>query len=169
MRRFTLDTSCIIAAVNGEPAAIDIEQLVELARSSKIEIVITCGFEVDQRRASSERRRANLQWLAHAEILSVPGPRRFDMSTFDGPDVLIDDDTQDVDEAIAKIVLPRGLKPENAGKRMQDVHHLTAHYMAKRDIFATGDHDDMIRKCSELKSKVGITVATPSEAVDLAK
>jgi hypothetical protein len=168
MRRFTLDTSCIIAAVNGESAANDIEQLVELARSGQIEIVITSGFEVDQRKASSERQRANLEWLSRAPILAVPGPFRFDMSSLGGPDVLVDDESKDVDEAIAKIVLPKGLKPENAGKRMQDVHHLIAHHMAKRDIFVTSDDDDMIRKRSELKSKVGIAVATPSEAVVLA-
>ena len=51
MRRFTLDTSCIIAAVGGEPASNQIEELVDLARSGKIGIVITSGFDVDQRTA----------------------------------------------------------------------------------------------------------------------
>jgi hypothetical protein len=174
MRRFTLDTSCIIAAVKGEaaePAARDIEQLAELARSGQIEIAITSGFEVDQRRASDERRRANLEWLSRAPILSVPGPLRFDMSTTDGPDVFIDDDTAEVDKAISTIVLPKGLQPENAGKRMQDVHHLIAHYMAKRDVFVTSDDDDMIkeRKRERLQSEVGIVVLSPSEAVALAR
>jgi hypothetical protein len=171
MRRLTLDTSCVIAAVKGEPAASDIEELVELARSGQIDIVITSGFEVDQRRASDERRRANLEWLSRAPILSVPGPFRFDMSTFNGPDVLVDDDTAEVDKVISTIVLPKGLKPENAGKRMQDVHHLTAHHMAKRDLFVTSDDDDMIkkRKRKRLRSEVGIVVLSPSEALALAR
>lgn len=54
-------------------------------------------------------------------------------------------------------------------KRMQDVHHLTAHYMAKRDAFVTLDDDDMIRKRADLKSKVGIVIVTPAEAVALAR
>jgi hypothetical protein len=169
MRLFTLDTSCVIAAVNGEPAASDVEQLVALEQSGQIELVITSGVEVDQRRASNERRQATLEWLAQAQILSVPGPFRFDMSTFDGPDVWGDDETADVDKVISTIVLPKGLQPENAGRRMQDVHHLTAHYMAKRDVFVTLDDDDMIRRRGELKAKVGIVVATPSEAVALAR
>jgi hypothetical protein len=171
MRRFTLDTSCIIAAVKGEPAARDIEQLAELARSGQIDIAITSGFDVDQRRASDERRRANLEWLSRAPILSVPGPFRLDMSTFDAPDVWVEDDTAEVDKVISTIVLPNGVQPEDAGKRMQDVHHLTAHYMAKRDVFVTSDDDDMIkkRKRERLRSEVGIVVLSPSEAVALAR
>jgi hypothetical protein len=170
VRRFTLDTSCILAAVGGEPASNQIEELVQLARSGKIGIVITSGFEVDQRRASDEKRHANLEWLARAPILQVPGPFRFDMSNTDGPDVAADEDIPAVDEAISKIVLPQGMKPENAPtKRMQDVHHLTAHHMAKCDAFVTLDDDDMIRKRAELKSKVGIVIVTPSEAVAMAR
>jgi hypothetical protein len=166
MRLFTLDTSCVIAAVNGEVDSNHIEELAELAQSGKIDIVVTSALEVDQRRASDERRRAVLEWLSHRPILVVPGPFRFGMSTFNGPDALTEDDIPAVDEAISTIVLPRGVKAEDArSKRMQDVHHLTAHHMAKRDIFVTLDNDDMIRKRGELKSKVGIVIATPSEAV----
>jgi hypothetical protein len=169
MRLFTLDTYCVIAAVKGEePAGSDIDQLVELARSGQISIVITSGFEVDQRRASEERRRANLEWLSRRPILSIPGPFRLGMSRLGELDELVTEDIAAVDKAIAEIVLPKGLKPENAGRRMQDVHHLTAHYMAKRDFFVTGDDDDMIRKRTQLKSEIGIVIATPSEAVALA-
>ena len=120
MRRFTLDTSCVIAAVSGGPAASD-EQLVELARSGQIEIV-TSAVEVDQRRASNERCRAALQWLGRALILQVPGPFRFDMSNPSGLDVFTEDDIPAVDEAISKIVQPKEMTPANAPtKRMQDV------------------------------------------------
>jgi hypothetical protein len=172
MRRFTLDTTCIIAAVKGEsaePAARDIEQLVEFARSGRIDIAITSGFEVDQRRASDERRRANLEWLSRAPILSIPGPFRLGMSFLDRSDVLVEDHIPAIDEAISKIVV--GVKPGDArSKRMQDVHHLTAHYMAERDAFVTSDDDDMIkkRKRERLRSEVGIVVLSPSEAVALA-
>jgi hypothetical protein len=178
VRRFSLDTSCVLAAVNGEPASTDIEQLVKLARSGKIEIVITSGFEVDQRRAAGAKRQANLEWLACAPISPVPGPFRRDMSTFDGPDVFLDDnDTSDVDEAITKILIPEHLRPPNvrmedlqkASKRMQDVHHLTSHHMSKGDAFVTLDDDDMIRKRTELKAMVGIVIVTPSEALSLAR
>jgi len=168
MRRFTLDTSCIIAAVGGEPTSNQIEELVDLARSGKIGIVITSGFDVDQRTATDKRRQANVEWLARAQILPVPGPFRFGMSYLGESDVPTDDDTPAVDEAIAKIVV--GMTPEEApAKRMQDVHHLTAHHMAKCDAFVTLDHDDMIRNRADLKSKVGIVILTPPEAVALAR
>jgi hypothetical protein len=168
VRRFTLDTSCVLAAVGGEPASNQIEELVELARSGKIGIIITSGFDVDQRRATDTRRQANLEWLARAQILPAPGPFRFDMSHLGGPDVPTEDDIPAVDEAIAKIVV--GMTPEETpAKRMQDVHHLTAHHMAKCDAFVTLDHDDMIRKRADLKSKVDIVILTPSEAVAMAR
>lgn len=168
MRRFTLDTSCIIAAVGGQRGGNQIEELVELARSGKIGIVITSGFEVDQRRATNKRRQANLEWLARAQILPVPGPFRFDMSHLGGPDVPTEDDIPAVDEAISTIVV--GMTPGEAPtKRMQDVHHLTAHHMAKCDAFVTLDDDDMIRKRADLKSKVGIVILTPPEAVATAR
>jgi predicted nucleic acid-binding protein len=166
--RFTLDTSCIIAAVGGEQGSNEIEELVELARSGKIGIVITSGFDVDQRRASNERRQANLEWLTRAAILPVPGPFRLGMSQLGGPDVLTDDDIPAVDEAISTIVV--GMTPGEAPtKRMQDVHHLTAHHMAKCDAFVTLDDDDMIRKRADLKAKVGIVIVTPSDAVVMAR
>jgi hypothetical protein len=163
-----LDTSCIIAAVGGEQGSNEIEELVELARSGKIGIVITSGFDVDQRRASNERRQANLEWLTRAAILPVPGPFRLGMSQLGGPDVLTDDDIPAVDEAISTIVV--GMTPGEAPtKRMQDVHHLTAHHMAKCDAFVTLDDDDMIRKRADLKAKVGIVIVTPSDAVVMAR
>jgi hypothetical protein len=62
------------------------------------------------------------------------------------------------------------MKPEEAPtKRMQDVHHLTAHHMAKCDAFVTLDYDDMIRKRAKLKSEVGIVILTPSKAVAVAR
>jgi hypothetical protein len=170
MRRFTLDTSCIIAAVGGQRGGAQIEELVELARSGKIGIVITSGFDVDQRKATDKRRRANLEWLARAQILSVPGPFRLGMSYLGGPDVLTDDDIPAVDGAIAEVVLPKGMKLKDApAKRVQDVHHLTAHHMVKCDAFVTLDHDDMIRNRADLKSNVGIVILTPPEAVDMAR
>jgi hypothetical protein len=162
-----LDARCVLAAVGGKPASKQIEELVELARSGKIGIVITSGFELDQRRATDKRRQANLEWLARAQILPVPGPFRLGMSHLDGPDVLTEDEIPAVDEAISTIVV--GMTPADAPpKRMQDVHHLTAHHMAKCDAFVTLDDDDMIRKHADLKSKVGIVIVTPSEAVAMA-
>ena len=75
------------------------------------------SLEVDQRRASDERRRANLEWLSRPPILAAPGPLGFDMSNFNGPDVWVEDDTPAVDEAIFKILLPKVVNPECAPKQ----------------------------------------------------
>ena len=79
-----------------------------------------------------------------------------------------DDETQRLDEEIAAIVL-EGKKPEDAGRRMIDVHHLTAHVMAGHDVFVTRDKHLIKKRTQErLRSDVGIVVMTPPEAVALA-
>ena len=45
-------------AANEEPDGPAVERLVELARSGKIAIARTSGFEADQREASPDQRRA---------------------------------------------------------------------------------------------------------------
>jgi hypothetical protein len=60
MLKLTLDTNCIIAAAQGEPNAIHVDQLAELARAGRIMISVTSGFAVDQRTARPNFQQANL-------------------------------------------------------------------------------------------------------------
>jgi hypothetical protein len=71
--------------------------------------------------------------------------------------VFSDDETQDLDEQISAIVLPEGQRPEYAGRRMIDVHHLIAHVMARDDVFVTSDNH-MVRERirQRLDSEAGI-------------
>jgi hypothetical protein len=170
MVTFTLDTNSVIAAAKNEKLdGPSVDQLVELARAGKITIARTSGFEADQRKASPDQRRDNLDYLSQTPILKVPGPLRLgpDYEFFNG-DVFIDDDTQHVDKQISQIVL-EGKKPEDAGRRMIDVHHLTAHLMAGHDVFVTRDKHMIKKRTQErLRSEVGIVVMTPPEAIALA-
>ena len=171
MLTFTLDTNCVVAAVNEEPDAPHVEQLVELARAGKIAIARTSDFEADQRMASDEQRRANLDYLSRAPIAKEPGPLRFgaDYEFFNG-DVFADDETARLDEQISAIVLPKGVKPKDSGRRMIDVHHLIAHAMAGHDVFVTRDRHMIKEQTRErLRSEIGLTVMTPLEAVALAR
>jgi hypothetical protein len=170
MVTLTLDTDSVIAAANNEkPDGPAVERLVELARAGKITIARTSGFEADQRKASPDQRRGNLDYLSQTPILKVPGPLRFgaDYEFFNG-DVFTEDDTKHLDEQISQIVL--GAKePEDAGRRMIDVHHLTAHVMAGHDVFVTKDKHMINKRTRErLRSEVGIVVMTAPEAVTLA-
>ena len=147
--------------------AVHIDRLVELARAGQITLAITSGFEVDQRTASEERRRANLAYLSERPVAAIPGPFRFDVSTFNGPDVVIEDDVARLDEVIKKIVLSGSTTAVGAGRKIKDVHHLTAHRMAQHDIFVTDDVDDLVKKRERLLSEAGIVIRTPQEAVAL--
>ena len=119
--------------------------------------------------ASADQRRANLDYLSRAPIVKEPGPLRFgtDYEFFNG-DVFADDETAHLDEQIFAIVLPDGVKPEDARRRMIDVHHLIAHVMAGHDAFVTLDDDDLIKKSDRLRSELGIRVMTPAQAIALA-
>ncbi len=69
MVTFTLDTNSVIAAANGEPDSPSVERLVELAAAGKIAIARTSGFEADQRKASPDQRRDNLDYLSQTPIV----------------------------------------------------------------------------------------------------
>jgi hypothetical protein len=169
MLKLTLDTNCIIAAAQGERDGVHVDQLAELARAGRIMISVTSGFAVDQRTARPEFHQANLAYLATMPVLRVPGPFRFDMSFLNGEDVFIDEDTADLDKRLRGIILG-GNVPLVASKKMNDVHHLTAHHMAGNDVFVTSDGDDMVKKKKRerLRVEAGIIVKTPEEAVALA-
>ncbi|MEV0800568.1 hypothetical protein AB0I34_22950 [Kribbella sp. NPDC050281] len=112
----------------------------------------------------------NLQWLADRPCIgAVPGPFRLDLSPLGGQDVLGDAATADADEKIKAILLPEPLAKGQvaAGRRMHDVHHLTAHLMAGNDAFVTNDKN-MLKNREALRDEVSIQVLDPVEAVVLA-
>jgi hypothetical protein len=128
------------------------------------------SVRADQARASDENYQANLQWLSERPLIQpVPGPFRFDLTTLDGPDVLVSDENAEVDEKIKSILRP-SYRTGDAfpSRKINDVHHLAAHLMAGHDAFVTQDEDDMIKRRQALLDDVGITAVTPAEAVALA-
>jgi hypothetical protein len=170
MLHLTLDTCCVIAAAQDGRHSAEIDQLVNLARAGDVGLWLTSAFYVDQVRASDENYRTNLQWLSErALIRQVPGPFRFGLSKFGGPDELVSDEIAEADEKI-KSILRSSYKAGDAfpSRKVNDIHHLTAHLMAGHDAFVTQDDDDMIKRRQKLRNDVGITVVTPAEAVLLA-
>jgi hypothetical protein len=178
VQTFTLDTGCIIAAVQQQEHAEDVERLTNAAREGQVTCWLTAAFAADQTRASSEYVRANRAWLAEQPILQVaPGAFRLDYSYLDGPDVLVSDQQAAVIEAIEDIVLPPkyrvGQLPTDDeqfmakwNRKISDVQHLAAHHMAGHDAFVTGDHDDIVKRRDQLWERVRICVYTPGEAVE---
>lgn len=170
MLQVTLDTACIIDAAEGTHAASEIHELVQLARDGKIGVCLTSGFEVDQVRASEENYRRNLAWLSGQPIVRIPGVFRLDVSVLDGPDVLASDEVAAVDEKIMRILRP-SWRPGQAfpERKVNDVHHLSAHYMSGNAIFVTRDNDDIIRRAGPLKHEVGIVVMNTMDALAYVK
>lgn len=187
MLTFTLDTGCVIAAVNNEPEAGDVEHLVGLARAGEIRLARTTGFEADQTTAAPKNQRQNLNWLRSVPILSAAGVLRFSSGDVDeqGNPISKRDrvnypffnsggfggpGTTQWEKQIKAILLPGVLSTENAGRRMIDVHHLLAHQMAGHDYFVTLNSNDMITggRRERLRSGVRIKVITPAEAVHIA-
>lgn len=177
MQFFTLDTSCVIHAVQQQAYSPAIEQLVAAARAGRVALCLTAAFEEDMTRASNEHVRANLSWLAGQPILRpIPGPFRLDYSHLDGPDVLITDEQAKVIDAIEEIVLPpkyqvgrlRDTDPEFLAKwsrKVNDVQHLAAHYIASHDAFVTSDEHDIVSKREKLWDRARIRVYRPPEAL----
>lgn len=174
---FTLDTSCIIHAVQQQEHAAAVERLTDAARAGRVTLWLTAAFDADMTRAWSEHLRANLTWLAGQPILrAAPGPFRLDYSCLDGADVLVSDEQALVIDAVEDIVLPSEyrvgrLRTDDQrlmarwSRKINDVQHLAAHQMAAHDAFVTSDHDDILGKREQLWERVRIRVYTPDEAV----
>jgi len=178
VKTLTLDTGCIISAVQQQEHAKHVEWLTEAAQEGQVTLWLTAAFAADQTRASSEFVQANLAWLAEQPVLqAAPGPFRLDYSYVDGPDVLVSDQQAAVIDAIEDIVLPPeyrvGQLPTDEeefmakwSRKINDAQQLAAHHMAGHDAFVTGDHDDMVKRRDQLWERVRILVYTPGEAVE---
>lgn len=174
---FTLDTSCVIHAVQQQEHATAIERLADAARAGRLSLWLTAAFEADMTRASSEHQRANLSWLARQPILqSAQGPFRLDYASLGGPDVLVSGAQALVIDTVEDVVLTakfrggrlRSDDPEFMAKwsrKINDVQHLAAHHMAGHDAFVTSDHDDIVGKRKQLWNRACIRVYTPDEAI----
>ncbi|GAA3242327.1 hypothetical protein [Nonomuraea helvata] len=177
--KITLDSNCIIDAVQRQGAWQHVERLVELARGGHVQLWITDAFDAEQIRARDEHREANLRWLADRPLIgrTVPVMRLDYPTAILGVAVLASDEGADADRTIQDIILPQELRPghvdpgdtkatKRQAKRIHDVHHLSAHWTAEHDFFVTRDEDDMLKKREELKRRVGIVVLTPAEVLE---
>lgn len=101
MWTFTLDTSCVVHAVQRQAQAPAVEALLDAARAGRVCLWLSAAFAADQSRASGEHLRANLDWLAGQPVnQGLPAPFRLDYSALDGPDVLVADDTAEVADIV---------------------------------------------------------------------
>jgi hypothetical protein len=115
--RFTLDTTCVIHAVQAQQYGPQIDELVDLARSNRVGLWLTTAFTVDQETASPENYRRNLEWLSQRPVIgTVPGPFRLGYSRLNGTDQLISEEQQAVDETIKEIMLPQATRQRTCGR-----------------------------------------------------
>ena len=181
MLRLTLDTNCVIHSAQAQRYGPDVDRLVEMARTGTVGLWITTGFEVDQALLSpdDERRLLNLQWLSERPMITrIPGPLRFDYSTWDGSDVFVRDEHLASDRCIRDVLLTEKYQAGHSSEddpaamkkwrnKISDVQHLSAHLLAKHDAFVTSDEDDMWKK-RDLLTACGVVIKNPAEAVVLA-
>ena len=178
MLALTLDTSCVIHAAQSQTEAMAVERLVDAARNGQVVLWLAAAFNADLSRASSEHARANMKWLESRPVNQrMPGPFRLDYSVLGGSDVLASDDAARVTSTIEGILLSEKYQAGNLDsgndsfmdrwrRKINDVQHLAAHYMAGHDAFVTTDFDDMVKKREELWTHAGIRVLTPKQALE---
>jgi hypothetical protein len=168
MLKLTLDTSSIIHGTQAQPYGPQIDELVEVARQGRVGLWITTAFAVDQERAPADKHQRNLAWLRQRPLIgTIAGPFRLGYSPLGGTEGFLNEAHTAGDVALREIILGRA---SPAGRRkVTDVQHLTAHLMAGHDAFVTSDHDDMLRKREAIRSRTGIVVVNPAEAVQLAR
>ena len=168
MLRLTLDTNCVIHAAQAQAYAPQMAELRALDRDGRLRLWITEAFTVDQEHASADKHHLNVAWLSEQPVIErVPGPCRRGYSRRDGPDLRTDAAAAAADAALREILLP-GKATAASRRKITDVQHLTAHYMAGHDAFVSSDHDDMLRKREVIRGRTGIVIVDPVEAVRMA-
>jgi hypothetical protein len=109
----------------------------------------------------------------------VPGGFRLDYSRLGIDSVLLSDEQAAIVRMLDEILLPKRYQVGNLRaddeasmakwrRKANDVQHLTAHLIAGHDAFVTSNDDDLLKKRAELRTRTGIVVVNPVEAVQMA-
>jgi hypothetical protein len=166
--KVTLDTNAVINLFDSSsPTATSIEELTALIRhglSGKAEISITTRVEADIMQDKEPDRRAEMLRMINAmPVIGSIFPT--DMSRLDHADTLTDISSGLVGAEIQAILFP-GLSTTDKrySNKRNDIDHLTAHYINKRDIFVTDDRQ-ILRKRDALADSVGIQIKRPGECL----
>jgi hypothetical protein len=165
----TLDTNCIINLFDLKaqtPTSIDaLSEIIRSGLSGKANVAITTRVEADLLGDRNVERKE--QMLRMIEVLPVVGTiARFDVSKWDGGDVLGGDDSSKIEAEIQAILFPGGLTRNDRryNNKQMDIDHLVGHFINGRDIFVTDD-TGILKKRDALRASPGITVMTPEECV----
>jgi hypothetical protein len=182
MLRLTLDTSSVIHGAQAQEYGPQIDELVDLARQGQVGLWITTAYGNDQERAPADKHQRNRAWLRdRPHIGTVPGGFRLNYSQLGIDTVLLSEDHKAIARALDEILLPEAyqvgrLQADDPAvmarwrrEGADDVQHLVAHLIAGHDAFVTSDKKDMLKKRAELRTRTGIVVVDPAEAVQLAR
>ena len=179
MLQLTLDTSSVIHGAQAQPHSAQIDELVKLARQGRIGLWITTAFGNDQERAPADKHQRSLAWLSQLPLIgTVPGGFRLNYSRLGIDTVLLSDEQAATVRTIDEILLTKPYQVGNLRaddeafmakwrQKVTDVQHLTAHLIAGYDAFVTSD-GRMLKKRADLRTRTGIVVVDPAEAVQLA-
>ena len=180
MLRLTLDTSGVIHAAQAQRYGPQVDELVELAHQGRVGLWITTAFGNDQERGPADKHQRNLAWLSERPLIgTVPGALILDYPRLGIDSVLLSDEQAAIAKTIDGILLPERYQVANLRaddeafmakwrRKKNDVQHLVAHLIAGHDAFVTSDDDDMLKKRADLRTRTGIVVVNPAEAVQMA-
>lgn len=169
--KLTLDTNCIINLLDHSSTTAtsveDLSELIRLGLSGEVNIAVTTRLEADLRNDSNHVRRASM--VKSAQMFPVIGTlARFDVSVFDGGDMLGGAETGRLESELQTMLFPGGLDRNSPTftNKINDVDHLVGHLINGRDVFVTDDRG-ILRKKEALRASPGITVLSPHDALAL--
>lgn len=166
--KITLDTNCIInlldATSTSATSSPELVALVQYALSGPGQIAITTRVEADLLKDKNPARQAEM--LRQLEMFPVIGTvGRFDVTQFDGGDIMADPKVQRLAQEIQQIVFP-GLRDDDKrrGNKLNDIDHLVGHFINQYEVFVTDDKD-ILKKAEALGVTPGIRVLTPAACI----
>lgn len=176
MLRVTLDTCLLITFLDKKQGANLVDTILKLHLGKKIKVFVSNRiFEPDT--VENKHRQEQFEKLLRDFQIEVEGSIfRFDLSSYDGGDVLSGGPSLRSEEEIelfTKIVGsdPTFLHKDSLGKRLSnklgDYDALMDHYCSKRDVFITLDTKDYLHKNkrSIYEDKLGLIIKSPEEFI----
>jgi hypothetical protein len=167
--KITIDTNCVVGLFDTKSETAtsrdELRELMRYALSGVIELCVTTRVEVDFGRDKDAERRDEMMNLV--AMLPVIGTiARWDVSSWDSGDVMVDEKSDQLSDEVQRIVFP-GLTPKKSGKyanKVADIDHLVGHTLSGRDVFVTDD-GAILRRYRELQDAIGILVMSPAECL----
>jgi hypothetical protein len=156
----TLDTCLFYDKAENRAGKADFDQIIELARRGKLRLFFTGTTDFED--TSGAATRLSIKLMREGLLQEDPNAGMHNEYMPGGPGLHVVDEREC--ENTLKLIWPGEQWKSASDNKRNDVFHLLAHQLNKRQVFLTRDKE-ILQKKAALKDKLHITAMTPNELI----